>query len=85
MTRLTNPVLDNSLFVLATTVVFGERMLFPIFQIVVSMLESSMVSIEVSQEPLLQLEFLLKQYDLIETVQSDEAHGAMILPEIEAG
>jgi hypothetical protein len=37
---MNNPVLDTSIVVLATAVVFGERVLFPMFKIVVSMLES---------------------------------------------
>ena len=85
MARLNNPVLDGSIVFLATAVVFGERVLFPMFKIVFAMLESFVTSLEVSQEPMPQLEVSPKQCELVEAVQPDEAHGTMIIQDIEAG
>ena len=85
MARLNNPVLDTSIVVLATAVVFGERVLFPIIKIVVAMLESFVTSLEVSEEPMPQLEVSSKQCELVEAVQSDEVLGTMIIQGIDAG
>ena len=85
MTRLNNPVLDTSLVVLATAVVFGERVLFPMFKIVASMLESFVTSLDVPQESMPQLEIPSKEYELVEAVQSEKADGTMIIQNTQAG
>ena len=85
MARLNNPVLDTSLVVLATAVVFGERFLFPIFNIVASMLESFMTSLDVPQESMPQLEIPSKEYELVEAVQPEKSHGTMMIQDIQAG
>ena len=71
MARLNNPVLDTSIVVLAITVVFGERVLFPMFKIVVAMLESFATSLDVPLESMPQLEIPSKEYELVEAVQSE--------------
>ena len=85
MARLNNPVLDTSIVVLAITVVFGERVLFPMFKIVAAMLESFVNSLEVPQESMPQLEIPSKEYELVEAVQPENAYGRMIIQDIEAG
>ena len=85
MAKLNNPVLDTSIVVLATAVVFGERVLFPMFKIVAAMLESFANSLEVPQESMPQLEIPSKEYELVEAVQPENAHGRMIIQDIEAG
>ena len=79
MARLNNPVLDTSIVVLATAVVFGERVLFPMFKIVVAMLESFATSLDVPLESMPQLEIPSKEYELVEAVQSEKSHGTMII------
>ena len=81
---MNNPVLDTSIVVLATAVVFGERVLFPMFKIVVAMLESFATSLDVPQESMPQLEIPSKEYELVEAVQTEKAYGTMIIPDIEA-
>ena len=85
MARLNNPVLDTSIVVLATAVVFGERVLFPMFKIVVTMLESFATSLDVPQESMPQLEIPSKEYELVEAVQSEKSHGTMIIQNTQAG
>ena len=85
MAKLNNPVMDTSLVVLATAVVFGERGLFPMFKIVAAMLESFVNSLEVPQESMPQLEIPSKEYELVEAVQPENAYGRMIIQDIEAG
>ena len=85
MTRLNNPVLDTSIVVLATAVVFGERVLFPMFKIVASMLESFVTSLDVPQESMPQLEIPSKEYELVEAVQPEQSHGTMIIQDTQAG
>ena len=85
MARLNNPALDTSIVVLATAVVFGERVLFPMFKIVAAMLESFVNSLEVPQESMPQLEIQSKEYELVEAVQPENAYGRMIIQDIEAG
>ena len=84
MAKLNNPVLDTSIVVLATAVVFGERVLFPMFKIVVAMLESFATSLDVPQESMPQLEIPSKEYELVEAVQPDKAYEMMTIPDIEA-
>ena len=84
MARLNNPMLDTSIVVLATAVVFGERVLFPMFRIVVAMLESFATSLDVNQESMPQLEIPSKEYELVEAVQSEKAYVTMIIHDIEA-
>ena len=85
MARLNNPVLDTSIVVLATTVVFWERVLFPMFKIVASMLESFVNSLNVTHESMPQLEIPSKEYELVEAVQPEKAYVTMIIQDIEAG
>ena len=85
MARLNNPVLDTSIVVLATAVVFGERVLFPMFKIVVAMLESFATSLDVPLESMPQLEIPSKEYELVEAVQSEKSHGTMIIQDTQAG
>ena len=85
MAKLNNPVLDTSIVVLATAVVFGERVLFPMFKIVVSMLESFATSLDVPQESMPQLEIPSKEYELVEAVQPEKADGTMIIQDTQAG
>ena len=85
MARLNNPVLDTSIVVLATAVVFGERVLFPMFKIVVAMLESFATSLDVPLESMPQLEIPSKEYELVEAVQSEKADGTMIIQDTQAG
>ena len=85
MARLNKPVLDTSIVVLATAVVFGERVLFPMFKIVAAMLESFVNSLEVPQGSMPQLEIPSKEYELVEAVQPENAYGRMIIQDIEAG
>ena len=85
MARLNNPALDTSIVVLATAVVFGERVLFPMFKIVVAMLESFATSLDVPLESMPQLEIPSKEYELVEAVQPENAYGRMIIQDIEAG
>ena len=85
MVRLNNSVLDTSIVVLATAVVFGERVLFPIFNIVASMLESFVTSLDVPQESMPQLEIPSKEYELVEDVQPEKSHGTMMIQDIQAG
>ena len=85
MARLNNTVLDTSIVVLATAVVFGERVLFPMFKLVASMLESFVTSLDVPQESMPQLEIPSKEYELVEAVQPENAYGRMIIQDIEAG
>ena len=85
MARLNNPVLDTSIVVLATAVVFGERVLFPMFRIVVAMLESFATSLDVPLESMPQLEIPSKEYELVEAVQSEKSHGTMIIQNTQAG
>ena len=85
MARLNNPVLDTKIVVLATAVVFGERVLFPMFKIVAAMLESFVNSLEVPQESMPQLEIPSKEYELVEAVQPEKAYGRMIIHDIEPG
>ena len=82
---MNNPVLDTSIVVLATAVVFGERVLFPMFKIVASMLESFVNSLNVTHESMPQLEIPPKEYELVEAVQPENAYGRMIIQDIEAG
>ena len=84
MARINNPVLDTSIVVLATAVVFGERVLFPMFKIVVAMLESFVTSLDVPQESMPQLEIPSKEYELVEAVQPEKAYVTMIIHDIEA-
>ena len=85
MARLNNPMLDTSIVVLATAVVFGERVLFPMFKIVVAMLESFATSLDVPLESMPQLEIPSKEYELVEAVQSEKSHGTMIIQNTQAG
>ena len=85
MARLNNPLLDTSIVVLATAVVFGERVLFPMFKIVVAMLESFATSLDVPLESMPQLEIPSKEYELVEAVQSEKSHGTMIIQNTQAG
>ena len=85
MARLNNPALDTSIVVLATAVVFGERVLFPMFKIVVAMLESFATSLDVPQESMPQLEIPSKEYELVEAVQPEKAYGTMIIQDTQAG
>ena len=82
---MNNPVLDTSIVVLATAVVFGERVLFPMFKIVVAMLESFATSLDVPLESMPQLEIPSKEYELVEAVQSEKADGTMIIQDTQAG
>ena len=82
---MNNPVLDTSIVVLATAVVFGERVLFPMFKIVVAMLESFATSLDVPLESMPQLEIPSKEYELVEAVQSEKSHGTMIIQNTQAG
>ena len=84
MARLNNPVLDTSIVVLATAVVFGERVLFPMFNIVASMLESFATSLDVPQESMPQLEIPSKEYELVEAVQPEKAYVTMIIQDTQA-
>jgi hypothetical protein len=84
MARMNNPVLDTSIVVLATAVVFGERVLFPMFKIVVSMLESFATSLDVPQESMPQLEIPSKEYELVEAVQPEKAYVTMIIQDTQA-
>ena len=84
MARLNNPVLDTSIVVLATAVVFGERVLFPMFKIVVSMLESFATTLDVPQESMPQLEIPSKEYELVEAVQPEKAYVTMIIQDTKA-
>ena len=84
MAKLNNPVLDTSIVVLATAVVFGERVLFPMFKIIVSMLESFATSLDVPQESMPQLEIPSKEYELVEAVQPEKAYVTMIIHDIES-
>ena len=84
MARLNNPALDTSIVVLATAVVFGERVLFPMFKIVVAMLESFATSLDVPLESMPQLEIPSKEYELVEAVQSEKADGTMIIQDTQA-
>ena len=81
---MNNPVLDTSIVVLATAVVFGERVLFPMFKIVVSMLESFATSLDVPQESMPQLEIPSKEYELVEAVQPEKAYVTMIIQDTQA-
>ena len=85
MARLNNPMLDTSIVVLATAVVFGERVLFPMFKIVVAMLESFATSLDVPLESMPQLEIPSKEYELVEAVRSEKSHGTMIIQNTQAG
>ena len=85
MARLNNPALDTSIVVLATAVVFGERVLFPMFKIVVAMLESFATSLDVPLESMPQLEIPSKEYELVEAVQSEKSHGTMIIQNTQDG
>ena len=85
MARMNNHVLDTIIVVLATVVVFGERVLFPMFKIVVSMLESFASSLDVPQESMPQLEIPSKEYELVEAVQPEKADGTMIIQDTQAG
>ena len=78
-------MLDTSIVVLATAVVFGKRKLFPMFKIVAAMVESFVNSLEVPQESMPQLEIPSKEYELVEAVQPENAYGRMIIQDIEAG
>ena len=82
---MNNPVLDTSIVVLATAVVFGERVLCPMFKIVVAMLESFATSLDVPLESMPQLEIPSKEYELVEAVQSEKSHGTMIIQNTQAG
>ena len=84
MARMNNHVLDTSIVVLATAVVFGERVLFPMFKIVVSMLESFATSLDVPQESMPQLEIPSKEYELVEAVQPEKAYVTMIIQDTQA-
>ena len=84
MARLNNPVLDTSIVVLATAVVFGERVLFPMFKIVVTMLESFATSLDVPQESMPLLEIPSKEYELVEAVQPEKAYVTMIIQDTQA-
>ena len=84
MARMNNPVLDTSIVVLATAVVFWERVLFPMFKIVVSMLESFATSLDVPQESMPQLEIPSKEYELVEAVQPEKAYVTMIIQDTKA-
>ena len=84
MARMNNPVLDTSIVVLATAVVFGERVLFPMFKIVVTMLESFATSLDVPQESMPQLEIPSKEYELVEAVQPEKAYVTMIIQDTQA-
>ena len=84
MARMNNPVLDTSIVVLATAVVFGERVLFPMFKIVVTMLESFATSLDVPQESMPQLEIPSKEYELVEAVQPEKAYVTMIIQDTKA-
>ena len=84
MAKLNNPVLDTSIVVLATAVVFGERVLFPMFKIVVTMLESFATSLDVPQESMPQLEIPSKEYELVEAVQPEKAYVTMIIQDTKA-
>ena len=81
---MNNPVLDTSIVVLATAVVFGERVLFPMFKIVVSMLESFATTLDVPQESMPQLEIPSKEYELVEAVQPEKAYVTMIIQDTQA-
>ena len=81
---MNNPVLDTSIVVLATAVVFGERVLFPMFKIVVTMLESFATSLDVPQESMPQLEIPSKEYELVEAVQPEKAYVTMIIQDTKA-
>ena len=84
MARLNNPLLDTSIVVLATAVVFGERVLFPMFKIVVAMLESFATSLDVPLESMPQLEIPSKEYELVEAVQPEKAYVTMIIQDSQA-
>ena len=84
MARLNNPMLDTSIVVLAIAVVFGERVLFPMFKIVVSMLESFATTLDVPQESMPQLEIPSKEYELVEAVQPEKAYVTMIIQDTQA-
>jgi hypothetical protein len=84
MARINNPVLDTSIVVLATAVVFGERVLFPMFKIVVTMLESFATSLDVPQESMPLLEIPSKEYELVEAVQPEKAYVTMIIQDTKA-
>ena len=84
MARMNNPVLDTSIVVLATAVVFGERLLFPMFKIVVTMLESFATSLDVPQESMPLLEIPSKEYELVEAVQPEKAYVTMIIQDTQA-
>ena len=81
---MNNPVLDTSIVVLATAVVFGERVLFPMFKIVVTMLESFATSLDVPQESMPLLEIPSKEYELVEAVQPEKAYVTMIIQDTQA-
>ena len=78
MAALKNPLLETSAVVLATTVVVRERVLFPLFKMALAMLESLLTSVEVTHEPMHQLQASSKEYELVEVVQPGEVKEILI-------
>ncbi len=81
MAKLKNPLLDGSIVVLVVAVVFGERVLYPLLRTAVSMLESFVKSMEVTQSPLTRFEASSKEYELVDAVQQDQAIESMVIRE----
>ena len=81
MAKLKNPLLDGSIVVLVVAVVFGERVLYPLLRTAVSMLESFVKSMEVTQSPLPRFEASSKEYELVDAVQQEQAFQSMVIRE----
>ena len=69
MAALKNPLLETSAVALATTVAVSERVLFPLLKMAVAVLESFVTSVEVTHEPMPQLQVSSKEYELVEVAQ----------------
>ena len=78
MAALKNPLLETSAVALATTVAVSEHVLFPLFKMAVAMLESFVTSVEVTHEPMPQLQVSSKEYELVEVVQPGEVKEILI-------
>ena len=81
LAKLKNPLLDGSIVVLVVAVVFGERVLYPLLRTAVSMLESFVKSMEVTQSPLPRFEASSKEYELVDAVQQEQAIQSMVIRE----
>ena len=81
MAKLKNPLLDGSIVVLVVAVVFGERVLYPLLRTAVSMLESFVKSMEVTQSPLPRFVASSKEYELVDAVQQEQAIQSLVVRE----